>query len=126
MRPAFVCYFLIMVAGTAGELCVARAMKTFGEAKQFHPAAIVRTLLRAMQVGWMWLGVLLMTIAFFALLGMLSVENVSFVVPATALSYGVGALGGKLFLGEQVSLTRWLGVLLVCVGVALVFIGRVV
>ena len=126
MRPAFVCYFLIMVAGTGGELCVARAMKTFGEAKQFYPAAIVRTLLRAMQVGWMWLGLLLMAIAFFALLGMLSVENVSFVVPATALSYGVGALGGKIFLGEQVSLTRWIGVLLVCAGVALVFIGRAV
>ena len=124
MKPAFVCYFLIMVAGTAGELCGARAMKTFGEAKQIHPAAIVRTLLRAMQVGWMWLGLLLMTIAFFALLGMLSLENVSFVVPATALSYGVGALGGKMFLGEKVSLTRWIGVFLVCVGVALVFIGR--
>jgi drug/metabolite transporter (DMT)-like permease len=124
MKPAFICYFLIMVAGTAGELCVARAMKTFGGAKEFHPAALMRTLLRAMQVGWMWLGLLLMTVAFFALLGMLSVENVSFVVPATALSYGVGALGGKLFLGEQVSPTRWLGVSLVCAGVALVFIGR--
>lgn len=124
MKPAFICYFLIMVAGTAGELCMARAVKTFGEAKQIRPAAIVRMLWRAMQVGWMWLGILLMAVAFFALLGMLSVENVSFVVPVTALSYGMGALGGKLFLGEQVSRTRWLGVLLVCVGVALIFIGK--
>lgn len=124
MKATFVFYFLIMVAGTAGELCVARAMKTVGETKQFRPADIMRTLWRAMRVGWMWLGVLFMTIAFFALLGMLSLENVSFVVPATALSYAVGALGGKVFLGERVALTRWVGVLLVCLGVALVFIGR--
>ena len=124
MKPTFVYYFLIMVAGTSGELCVARAMKTIGEAKQVHPAAVMRTVLQAMRVGWMWLGILLMTVAFFALLGMLSLENVSFVVPATALSYGVGALGGKMFLGERVTLTRWIGVLLVCVGVALVFVGR--
>jgi drug/metabolite transporter (DMT)-like permease len=124
MKSAYVYYVLIMVAGTAGELCAARAMKTIGEPKQFHLAAVMRTVLRAMRVGWMWLGVLLMTIAFFALLGMLSQENVSLVVPATALSYGVGALGGQMFLGERVTLMRWIGVLLVCVGVALVFVGR--
>jgi drug/metabolite transporter (DMT)-like permease len=124
MKATFICYFLIMIAGTAGELCVARAMKAVGEIKQFRPAAVIRIVSRAMRVGWMWLGLLFMTVAFFALLAMLSLENVSFVVPATALSYAVGALGGKMFLGERVTLTRWIGVLLVCLGVALVFIGR--
>lgn len=124
MKVVFIYYFLIMVAGTAGELCMARTMKTIGEIKQIHPVAILSTALRAMRVGWAWLGILLMTVAFFALLGMLSMENVSLVVPATALSYGVGALGGKLFLGERVTLARWVGVSLVCFGVALVFIGR--
>ena len=124
MKVTFVFYFLIMVAGTAGELCVARAMKVAGEIKQFHPAAVIRIVSRAMRVGWMWLGLLFMTVAFFALLGMLSLESVSFVVPATALSYAVGALGGQVFLGERVTLTRWIGVLLVCLGVALVFLGR--
>jgi drug/metabolite transporter (DMT)-like permease len=123
MKATFVCYFLIMVAGTAGELCVARAMKTVGEIK-FHPGVVVTTVLRAMRVGWMWLGLLFMTVAFFALLGMLSLENVSLVVPVTALSYAVGALGGQVFLGERVTPKRWGGVLLVCLGVALVFLGR--
>jgi drug/metabolite transporter (DMT)-like permease len=40
------------------------------------------------------------------------------------LSYAFGALGGKLFLGERVTPQRWAGVLLVCVGVTLVFIGK--
>lgn len=72
----------------------------------------------------MWAGVALMATAFFALLAVLSRQNVSLVVPVTALSYGAGALGGRLFLGEQVTPRRWAGVLLVCAGVALVVMGR--
>ena len=66
----------------------------------------------------------MMTVAFFSLLALLAIENVSFVVPVTALSYAAGALGGTFFLGERVSLRRWIGVLLVCLGVTLVWISR--
>jgi drug/metabolite transporter (DMT)-like permease len=117
-------YLLIVVAGTSGELCVTRAMKTIGEVTDFRPASLLRVVFRAMKVGWMWIGLGQMTLAFFALLGMLSLENVSLVIPVTALSYAFGALGGKLFLGERVTPQRWAGVLLVCVGVTLVFIGK--
>jgi drug/metabolite transporter (DMT)-like permease len=72
----------------------------------------------------MWAGISMMTLAFFALLGALSVYNVSFVVPVTALSYVAGAFGGVVFLHERVSLQRWMGVLLVAIGVALVFFGK--
>ena len=99
-------------------------MRIVGEVTDFRPLAIVRVILRALRVAWMWLGVALMATAFFALLGALSTENVSFVVPVTALNYVVGALGGKLFLGERVSQERWAGVALVCVGVMLVLIGK--
>jgi drug/metabolite transporter (DMT)-like permease len=116
--------FLIVIAGTFGELCVTRAMKTVGEVKDFRPLALVRVFLRAIRVPWMWLGVSLMAVAFFSLLGALSLENVSFVVPVTALSYAAGTLGGEIFLGEHVSRRRWGGVFLVCLGVALVFLGR--
>ena len=115
---------LIGAAGTGGELCGARAMQGVGAATDCRPAALFRTIARALRMGWMWLGLLLMAVAFFSLLEMLSLENVSFVVPVTALSYGFGALGGKVFLGEQVTPRRWAGVLLVCLGVGLVVIGK--
>ena len=82
------------------------------------------TIGRAFGIGWLWLGIALLTIDLAALLAMLSVENVSFVIPTTALSYVVGALGGAFFLGERVGPARWMGVLIVCAGVALVFAGR--
>jgi drug/metabolite transporter (DMT)-like permease len=120
----FIYFFLIVVAGTAGELCVSRAMKQTGEVKDFRPAAIVKVILRALQVKWMWIGVGMMTLAFFSLLAVLSIEKVSFVVPVTALSYVAGALGGRFFLGERIGLRRWTGIALVCIGVTLVFLGK--
>jgi drug/metabolite transporter (DMT)-like permease len=117
-------FALIIVAGTCGELCVSRAMKSVGEVKDFRPRAIVAVILRALQVGWMWAGVGLMALAFFSLLGALSFLNVSFVVPVTALSYVTGALGAMFFLHENVSPRRWLGVCLVATGVTLVFLGN--
>ena len=117
-------FSLIVVAGTGGELCVSRAMKTVGEVKDFRPLAIARVVLRALRSGWMWAGIGMMALAFFSLLGALSFLNVSFVVPVTALSYVAGAGGAVLFLGERVSRQRWMGVLLVAVGVTLVFLGN--
>lgn len=117
-------YILIVFVGTGGELFVSRAMKTIGEVTDFRPHSIARVVARALALPRMWMGIALMAIAFFALLGMLSLAKVSFVFPSTALSYAAGALGGRLFLGERVSPQRWFGVLLVCLGVVLVFLGN--
>jgi drug/metabolite transporter (DMT)-like permease len=124
MLAEIILIFLIVVAGTGGELCLTRAMKTTGEVHDFRPMALVRFFGRAVRVGWFWLAISGMALGFFALLGMLSLENVSFVIPVTALSYAAGALGGKMFLGERVTPLRWIGVLLVCIGVTLVWKGK--
>jgi drug/metabolite transporter (DMT)-like permease len=123
MREALL-LFLVVASGTGGEICVTRAMKSVGEVTDFRPLALLRVLLNAMKVSWMWMGISMMALAFFSLLAVLSIENVSFVVPVTALNYAAGALGGKLFLGERVTPRRWAGVLIVCIGVTLVWLGK--
>ena len=120
----FIFLFLIVAAGTGGELCVSHAMKTLGEVHDFRPSALLQFAWCAARVRWMWVGVGFMTLAFFSLLAMLSMENVSFVVPITALSYAAGAIGATLFLREKISRQRWLGVLVVCIGVTLVWLSR--
>jgi drug/metabolite transporter (DMT)-like permease len=122
MRETFL-LMMVVFAGTGGEISVTRAMKQIGEVHSFAPWDILHALGRALRQGWMWLGLGLMSLAFFCLMTLLSWENVSFVIPATALSYAVGALGGKFLLGERVSPIRWFGVSLVCLGVALVWVG---
>ena len=119
-----VLFFFVMVAGTAGEVCLARAMRTVGEVKDFRPGPLIRVALRVLGVKWTWVALGLMTLAFFSLLAVLTIENVSFVVPVTALSYAVGTFAGSLFLQERVTTARWVGVLLVCVGVTLVLLGK--
>ena len=119
-----VLFIMIIVVGTGGELCLGRAMRQTGELQRFRPRAMIDLLGRALRVKWIWIGVAMMALAFFSLLLLLSFEDVSFVVPVTALSYLVGAIGGILFLGERVSFQRWIGIALVCVGVSLVVIGN--
>ena len=114
---------IVVLTGTAGELSVTRAMKQIGEVHHFTPRAILGVIGRAFRIGWMWMGFGLMTLSFFSLLALLSWADVSFVVPATALSYVVGAFGAKFLLGEHLSRNRWIGVVLVCIGVALVWAG---
>lgn len=117
-------FFLIVVVGTVGELCVTRALKVIGEMRRFTLRAILEFIGRSFRVGWMWLGFGMMALAYFALLEILARANVSYVVPVTSLSYVVGAVGGRWFLGEDVTHRRWIGVLLVCAGVLLVYLGK--
>ena len=120
----FVLFVLIIVVGTGGELCLGKAMKEAGELERLHPSDAATLLWRALRIKWVWIGVAMMALAFFSLLLLLSFESVSFVIPVTALSYLVGALGGVFFLGERVSGQRWIGIALVCVGVTLVLIAK--
>ena len=113
---------IVVFAGTGGEIGVTHAMKRIGEVRSFAPRAVLVVLGRAFRAGWMRLGIALMALAFYAFLVLLSWNPVSFVIPATALSYAVGALAAKFLLREQVSGARWVGVLLVCVGVARVWV----
>jgi drug/metabolite transporter (DMT)-like permease len=119
-----VLFFFIVVAGTAGELSVSRAMKGVGEVHDFRPKSILRFVLQSFRLPWMWLGIALMSLAFFSLLAILSFRQVSFVVPVSALSYAAGALGAKAFLGERISRNRWIGIAMVCLGVIIVWWTR--
>jgi uncharacterized membrane protein len=113
---------VVVLAGQLGDLSLSRAMKTIGEVKRFTPLSLLRVIGRAFRVKWMWIGIGLMTVAFFSLLALLSWANVSLVVPATAASYFVGAMGAQFLLGEHLNRERWVGVIIVCIGVALVCI----
>src|ERR1700722_10476500 len=118
MRTATI-LIVVVVTGTGGEICLTHAMKLLGEVHDFHPRAIISFVLRALRVGWLWLAVLLMAASFFSFLAMLSWFPVSFVMPATSLAYVAGAFGAKFFLGEKLNATRWAGIFLICMGVAM-------
>jgi len=97
-----------------------RVMKKVAHGERWTWRIAPRRVGRAFTQGQMWMGIGLMALAFFAFITVLSWAEVSFVAPATAANYVVGALGAKVLLKERISQTRWAGVLLVAVGVVLV------
>src|SRR6516225_12337430 len=117
----FILFFLIIMSGTGGELCVSRAMRGMGEVHDFRPKSILAFVLRGLAHPWMWVGVAMMAVGFFSLLAILSFRDVSFVVPVSALSYAAGAYGAQAFLGERITRHRWLGIGIVTLGVTLVW-----
>jgi len=111
---------VVVLAGTAGDVMLTRVMKKVARGERWTWRIAPRRVGRAFAQGQMWMGIGLMALAFFAFITVLSWAEVSFVAPATAANYVVGALGAKVLLKERVSKTRWAGVLLVAVGVVLV------
>jgi drug/metabolite transporter (DMT)-like permease len=66
------------------------------------------------------IGGLCMALNFFAMLYTLSIVDLSLAAPATAsLTFIGNAAAAKIFLRENVDRRRWIAVLCVCVGVAL-------
>ena len=111
---------VVVLAGTAGDVMLTRVMKKVARGERWTWRIAPRRVGRAFAQGQMWMGIGLMALAFFAFITVLSWAEVSFVAPATAANYVVGALGAKVLLKERISKTRWAGVLLVAVGVVLV------
>jgi multidrug transporter EmrE-like cation transporter len=122
IRDVFVLAVLVL-GSTGGEIAITHGMKSTGEPARLRPMAVLQFLGRALRNRWFWAGVPLMAISFYSLLLLLSWEPISFVIPASALSYVVGTFGAKYILGEEISVARWAGVILVCAGVALVAAG---
>lgn len=114
---------ILILGSTGGEIAITHGMKSIGEPARLRPRAILQFLGRAVRNGWFWVGVPLMALSFYSLLLLLSWEPISLVIPASALSYVVGTFGAKYVLREDVSIARWAGVVLVCIGVALVAAG---
>lgn len=110
----------VVLTGAAGDVCVARAMRTVGELASFHPAPLFRFGLSAALNGFLWLGILWKAVAFFCFLSLVENTDLSWVVPASAVSFVVEIIAAKLFLRETVNATRWAGALCITAGVALV------
>jgi bacterial/archaeal transporter family protein len=110
---------IIVVCNTLSDIFQCRAMRAHGEVCDFHPGALRRLAATLVRNRGILASVLCMAIAFFVLLALLSVSNVSFAVPATAASYLLETLLAKYLLREPVDWKRWTGATLVACGVAL-------
>jgi len=110
---------IIVVCTTVGEVLQAKGMRAHGEIHDFRPGALGRVLNSIARNRMVVGSVVAMAVSFFAFMTLLSIEDVSFAVPATAASYVLETVLAKLILKEHVSGRRWAGASLVACGVAL-------
>ena len=103
-----------------GNVLLSRGMKQTGEILDFSPSALAVTFVKTFTNGSIWLGILSLLIFFVSYLLLLSWADFSYVQPASAIGYAFVAVMGYFVLGEFISPMRWMGVLVICAGVALV------
>ena len=109
----------VAIFAGCGDVCLARGMRDFGAvtASNWH------SLLGALANPWIVGGIVLLVLFFSTYLTALSWADLTYVLPATALSYVIMAALGKVFLHENVTPSRWLGIALITVGVGVVAAG---
>jgi drug/metabolite transporter (DMT)-like permease len=111
----------VVVFAACGDVFLSRGMKRVGEISlsNFHQ------LFGALLDPWVATGICLLVLFFVSYLTALSWADLTYVLPATAISYVIMALLARFFLHETINVTRWLGILLITAGVGFVAGGPV-
>ncbi len=110
---------LVAVCAPLGDTCLARGMTHLPAITLAHPL----TLIAAVFTPWIALGIALLIGFFASYLTALSWADLTFVLPATAFGNMIVEVLSKFCLHESISYQRWIGVVLITVGVGFVANG---
>src|SRR5262245_43060254 len=119
----FIVLFIAICAQTLGDVSLTKGMKSIGEVSTLNPVELFNIGQQVFTNPLIWLGVLLLGLFFGLYLAALSWADLSFVLPVTSFGYAMNAFMSWRLLGEHVSITRWIGTMIICVGVATVSAG---
>ncbi|MGI9103102.1 MAG: EamA family transporter [Terriglobales bacterium] len=109
----------VVVFGACGDVALSRGMKQVGALSLSHWTGAIA----AIFTPWVAVGIVLLLGFFISYLTALSFADLTYVLPATAVGYILMALMAKFFLHEEISPTRWAGIVLIAVGVGFVTAG---
>jgi uncharacterized membrane protein len=109
----------MVVCANAGDLLLKHGMAQIGAVK-LTAQGIVQAFLQTMASASIWLAIFFLIGFMVSYMTVLSWADYSYVMPAGAFGYAVLTFLAVVFLHESVSARRWIGVVLICVGVLLV------
>ncbi len=99
-----------------GDSLLSRGMKEVGSISLAHVSHVVL----AITNPWVALGILFLLTFFSCYMAALSWADLTYVLPATSLGYVLLAFIAKYQLHEQITTSRWLGIVLITAGVGFV------
>lgn len=111
---------VMAVFGALGDVLLRKGMKQVGGITAWSLSALGHAFTRTFRTEAIWMGIGSLLLFFVAYLLVLSWADYSYVQPASATGYFFVALLGYLILGEVIAPMRWIGVLVICLGVMLV------
>ena len=109
----------ITVFSTVGDSLLARGMKDLGGASLHNIPGLLLSILNPF-VG---VGIILLLAFFASYMSALSWADLTYVLPATSLSYVLVAVIARIGFHEEISTTRWIGIALIAAGVGFVAAG---
>lgn len=120
MLKTVIIMLLAVTAGTVGDILLAKGMKQLGDISTMNLRGILEVAFQALTEWKIVVGTAMLALFFFLWLAVLSWEDLSVALPMQALNYVLVAILAKYLLHEQVSLLRWAGITLVCIGVIMI------
>jgi len=106
---------IVVLSNVAGNSALTKGMQQLGDLGN-SPLALILALFHP----WVALGVALLIVWTLSHMALLSWNDLSYVLPVTAIGYVLAAFAGRFFLGETISPLRWTGIALITAGVTLV------
>lgn len=110
----------IILFSSTGNVLLGKGMKQIGDVRVWSLATLSVLFVQTFTNIWVWLGIGSLLLFLVTFMVVLSWADYSFVMPVSAASYAVATLMSHWALGELVTPQRWLGVGLICLGLALV------
>jgi uncharacterized membrane protein len=110
---------VMVVCANAGDLLLKRGMTKIG-AVPFTAAGLQHAFFLTVASKTIWLAILFLIGFTVSYMLLMSWADYSYVMPAGAFGYALLTLLAVVYLHESVSSRRWMGVILICVGVLLV------
>ncbi|HEX4749024.1 MAG TPA: hypothetical protein VH302_05730 [Bryobacteraceae bacterium] len=108
---------LIVLGNTFGNTFLAISMS---QLPGFFAVSLFSYVVALLTNPWFLSGTFLIALSMFAQLSMYTWADLSYILPVTASGYVVTTVFGRFFLNESVSISRWIGVVIIAFGVVLV------
>ncbi len=110
---------ITVLLNVAGQAFIKQGMTVVG-AVEGQASAIVQTFGRALLTPWIWAGLTVYALSAILWMAVLSRVDLSIAYPALSLGYVLLAFISWLAFKEPVSAARWIGIIVICIGVYLV------
>ena len=120
MYKTAIVMLIAVIAGTIGDIFLARGMKELGDISAMNLKGILNVAVQALSSVKLILGTVMLAVFFFLWLAVLSWEDLSVALPMQALNYILVAFLSQYFLHEVVTPLRWAGTVLVAIGVVMI------